>query len=100
MIAADGVTHLLRNVGDGTFEDVTSRSGLSDSKAPNQALWTDFDGDGRLDLLLPSYEGATHLFRQTEQQTFDAANEFLTQVFTMEVDDSALTYGPEVSEED
>ena len=48
---------LLRNRGDGTFEDVTVRAGLAPQGAaasgPTQtAAWADYDGDGRLDLFV------------------------------------------------
>lgn len=43
---------LLRNRGDGTFEDVTEKAGLL-FFAPTQAgAWGDFDNDGRLDLFV------------------------------------------------
>ncbi len=46
---------LLHNRGDGTFEDVTERSGLLRGGAvgPTQtAAWADYDNDGRLDLYI------------------------------------------------
>ncbi|MEO5856524.1 MAG: FG-GAP-like repeat-containing protein [Chthoniobacterales bacterium] len=43
---------LLRNRGDGTFEDVTEAAGLY-FEAPTQCgAWGDYDNDGRLDLLV------------------------------------------------
>ncbi|MEW6741771.1 MAG: VCBS repeat-containing protein [Planctomycetota bacterium] len=53
---------LLRNRGDGDFEDVTYASGLSGISGTAQVLWEDFDRDGSLDLFLVSYRGS-HLFR-------------------------------------
>jgi len=41
---------LLRNRGDGTFEDVTGEAGLLSSHPTQTASWGDYDGDGRLDL--------------------------------------------------
>ena len=42
---------LLRNEGDGTFTDITARSGLGSPAQPrNSASWADYDGDGDLDL--------------------------------------------------
>jgi hypothetical protein len=47
---------LYRNRGDGTFEDVTARAGLtSDGRWSIAAGWFDYDNDGRLDLFLVRY---------------------------------------------
>jgi hypothetical protein len=43
---------LLRNRGDGTFEDVTVAGGLSEPIATGSAAWGDYDDDGRLDLFV------------------------------------------------
>jgi hypothetical protein len=57
-VASAGPNTLYRNRGDGTFSDVTARSGLG-SKPPNtlsvQGAWIDYDNDGRLDLVLSNY---------------------------------------------
>ncbi|MFN0126858.1 MAG: FG-GAP repeat domain-containing protein [Verrucomicrobiales bacterium] len=47
-----GRGQLLRNRGDGTFEDVTFRAGLDIEHGINCALFADFDNDGDPDLLL------------------------------------------------
>ncbi len=41
---------LLRNRGDGTFEDVTKQAGLGEPIATQSAAWADYDLDGDLDL--------------------------------------------------
>ena len=41
---------LLRNAGDGRFEDVTVAAGLGEPIASHSAAWGDFDNDGRVDL--------------------------------------------------
>jgi hypothetical protein len=41
---------LLRNNGDGTFEDVTEAAGLLSFKPSQTAVWFDYDGDGWLDV--------------------------------------------------
>jgi hypothetical protein len=41
---------LLRNRGDGTFEDVSTGSGLEEPIASESAAWGDFDNDGLLDV--------------------------------------------------
>ena len=52
---------LYRNRGDGTFEDVTSRSGLGAVDPKNGPMWSvsagwlDYDNDGYLDLFVSSY---------------------------------------------
>ena len=44
---------LLRNRGDGTFEDVTFEAGLAEVNYPTQtAGWADYDNDGDLDLFV------------------------------------------------
>src|SRR5205807_74419 len=47
---------LYRNKGDGTFEDVTRRAGLSgDRDWPTSAAFADLDNDGDLDLYVCHY---------------------------------------------
>jgi len=43
---------LLRNNGDGTFEDVTEKAGLLSLRPTQTATWFDYDNDGRLDLFV------------------------------------------------
>ena len=43
---------LLRNKGDGIFEDVTASAGLDTPIATESAAWGDYDNDGRLDLFV------------------------------------------------
>ena len=44
---------LLRNNGDGVFQDVTFESGLGEVHYPSQtAAWADYDNDGNLDLFV------------------------------------------------
>jgi hypothetical protein len=47
-----GPTQLLRNKGDGTFEDVSFRTGLRESFGVNCASFADFDNDGDQDAVL------------------------------------------------
>jgi hypothetical protein len=43
---------LLRNNGDGTFDDVTEESGLFEASPTQAAVWGDFDNDGWVDLFI------------------------------------------------
>lgn len=53
LLRGDRSPRLLRNRGDGSFEDVTLASGLGGiGGIPNGALFADVDGNGTLDLLL------------------------------------------------
>lgn len=50
---AHGTPHqLYRNLGDGNFEEAAGPLGLAETDSGRAALWFDFDGDGRLDLLV------------------------------------------------
>lgn len=59
---------LLRNVGNGKFEDVTIDSGLGEPIASETAAWGDYDNDGLLDLFVggeyrspfPEQENSSH----------------------------------------
>ncbi len=48
----DGHDHLMRNRGDGTFEEVTEAAGLTDERPTGGVAWADVDGDGDLDLIV------------------------------------------------
>ncbi len=43
---------LLRNRGDGTFEDVTFKAGIYTTHPTQTATWFDYDNDGNLDLFI------------------------------------------------
>lgn len=53
---------LYRNRGDGTFEDVTARSGIQDTGWTMGAFFTDLDGDGDPDLFITA-SGGNRLYR-------------------------------------
>lgn len=61
---AHGPNRLFRNNGDGTFADVTERSGLGDEGRTMSTAWSDYDGDGYLDVFVANYPD--------EPVTFDA----------------------------
>ncbi len=55
---------LWRNRGDGTFEDITSSSGVARSDGKGMAaLFADLDNDGRLDLFVTNDTQSNDLFR-------------------------------------
>lgn len=56
----DGPGRLMRNQGDGTFEDVATEVGVLPPNAVGGAAWVDVEGDGDLDLALASYGGMRH----------------------------------------
>ena len=60
---------LYRNRGDGTFEDVTARSGIRSCGWTMGASWVDLDGSGRLDLVVTGV-GRTRLWKNLGDGTF------------------------------
>ncbi|MBL9139158.1 MAG: CRTAC1 family protein [Verrucomicrobiales bacterium] len=66
---------LLRNRGDGTFEDVTEAAGLLSFHPTQTAAWLDFDSDGFLDVFIgnestPEDPHPCELFRNNGNGTF------------------------------
>lgn len=66
---------LLRNRGDGTFEDVTRSAGLRSYLPTQTASWADFDGDGWLDLFIgnetaPPLPSPCELYHNNRDGTF------------------------------
>ncbi|MGH7603963.1 MAG: FG-GAP-like repeat-containing protein [Gemmatimonadaceae bacterium] len=68
-IGGDGRGHLFRNKGDGTFVDVSAKSGIGDVKGARKAIFADLDHDGDLDLLLIG-SGQRTLYRNNLDGTF------------------------------
>ncbi|MEO1367327.1 MAG: CRTAC1 family protein, partial [Acidobacteriota bacterium] len=56
-------SRLMRNRGDGTFEDVTDRAGVRLRSLTKGAAWGDVDGDGRPDLYVSNFGERNLLFR-------------------------------------
>ncbi|MFN0068818.1 MAG: CRTAC1 family protein [Limisphaerales bacterium] len=67
---------LIRNRGDGTFEDVTEAAGMLSYHPSQTAVWADFDVDGRVDVFIgneTTEEGWSHpcqLFLNNGDGTF------------------------------
>ncbi len=69
----DGPNRLFRN-DRGTFVDVTTASGVGDTRRTVGGVWWDFDRDGDLDLFVANQEGdANGLYRQTSGRFEDVA---------------------------
>ncbi len=64
--------HLFHNNGDGTFADVTARSGVAPGPAHgNSAVWWDYDGDGWPDLYVANdFDVPDALFHNNRNGTF------------------------------
>ncbi len=60
---------LYRNRGDGTFADVTGRSGIRSCGWKMGASWVDLDGEGRLDLVVTGV-GKTEIWKNLGTGTF------------------------------
>jgi hypothetical protein len=62
---------LLRNNGDGTFTDVTEKSGLLEAVNSNSACWADYDNDGHVDLFVCCERQPNRLYRNKGDGTFE-----------------------------
>jgi hypothetical protein len=63
--------YLFRNNGDGTFTDVTERSGISGEAQGHSCVWWDFDGDGWPDLYVANdFAQPDKLYRNNRDGTF------------------------------
>lgn len=75
-VAAMGGNRLYRNQGDGTFADITRRSGLENTPADLLSVggaWVDYDRDGVLDLVVANY---THWTPATDKRCVSGETEF------------------------
>ena len=64
---------LFRNLGDGTFQDVSKASGVDDPKHyfGMQGVWGDYDNDGWPDLYVADDAGPNYLYHNNHDGTFE-----------------------------
>ena len=64
---------LFRNRGDGTFEDVSKKAGVSDPDRQHGmgVVWGDYDGDGWPDLYVTNDSGWNYLYHNKHDGTFE-----------------------------
>lgn len=70
----EGETDILfRNRGDGTFEDVSKKAGVSDPEKFHGmgVTWGDYDGDGWPDLYVTNDHGRTLMYHNLQNGTFE-----------------------------
>jgi len=51
------------NLGNGNFADASAEAGLNEAKAHRGSAYADFDGDGKVDVVVTSLEDATELWQ-------------------------------------
>lgn len=70
LIGPDRDLQLMKNRGDGSFDDITQRLGLAGLQGIVQAAFADYDNDGSEDLLVVSNRGTARLFRASAGGAF------------------------------
>jgi ASPIC and UnbV/FG-GAP-like repeat len=66
---------LLRNNGDGTFSDVSQKSGLDLSVNSTSSRWADYDNDGWLDVFIVCEAQSNRLYHNRGDGTFEDVTE-------------------------
>ncbi len=70
LVIPDGANRLYRNLGDGSFEDMTDVSGTGDQGPGTLASWADYDLDGYLDLYVANRDYPNRLYHNEGDGTF------------------------------
>ena len=55
-------------MGNGTFADVSTDAGLNEAKAHRGSAFADFDGDGKIDVVVSSLEGTVELWHNVSPE--------------------------------
>jgi enediyne biosynthesis protein E4 len=93
----DQISHLYRNDGNGSFEDIAESVNLIIPGRVHSAIWFDYDGDHLLDLLVGGTLGDDNpfenifimLFKQSQNGMFSD----VTQFTNLEIEDSGSYFG-------
>jgi hypothetical protein len=64
-------SQLMRNRGNGTFEDVAETAGVLNDRYCKGAAWGDYDGDGLADLYVSNFEQPNRLYRALGDGTYE-----------------------------
>jgi len=63
-------SHMFRNRGDATFEDITAQAGVQNNRFCKGAAFGDYDGDGFQDLYVSNMNGPNRLYHNNHDGTF------------------------------
>jgi len=63
-------SQLFRNNGDGTFTDIATEAGVTNSSYAKAVVWGDYDADGFPDLFVSNFDGANRLYHNDGDGTF------------------------------
>ena len=66
----DGPSHLFRNKGDGTFEDISHAAGIDHIAYTKAVVADDYDRDGYVDFYVSNLNGDNYLFHNNHNRTF------------------------------